>query len=331
MPSPATTTTCRRLAASSTSKRRRSACRGSTPPRAVAAGWRCWPPAIAAAPRRARRRRRTPFDALGYRLDAARTQVLVGRALRRAGQRSAPRPTLLTTPMPGCGDARRAVGGAGGRRARAGRARPGGATLTPTESRIADLVAHGRRNREIAGELLVSAATVEAHLTRIYRKLGVRSRTELVQVWVEQPEPRGWANPDENVGEPRYRRGRLWDSYGRRMWCAALMFVGVDEPVPLLDGRTVPYVNLDNAASTPPFVAVLETIERFLPYYSGVHRGTGYKSRVSTAALRVGAGCRRRVRRRRSATATSWCSPRTPPRRSTSSPDRCPSATATSC
>ena len=55
------------------------------------------------------------------------------------------------------------------------------ARLTPTESRIAALVAQGRRNREIAGELLVSAATVEAHLTRIYRKLGVRSRTELVQ------------------------------------------------------------------------------------------------------------------------------------------------------
>ena len=63
------------------------------------------------------------------------------------------------------------------------------------------------------------------------------------------------------------------------------MFVGIDEPVPVLDGRMVPYVNLDNAASTPPLVAVVETIDRFLPYYSGVHRGTGYKSRVSTAAF----------------------------------------------
>ena len=53
--------------------------------------------------------------------------------------------------------------------------------LTPTEARIAELVADGRRNREIAGELVVSAATVEAHLTRIYRKLGVRSRTELAR------------------------------------------------------------------------------------------------------------------------------------------------------
>ena len=51
--------------------------------------------------------------------------------------------------------------------------------LTPTEVKVADLVAAGRRNREIAGELFVSVATVEAHLTRIYRKLGMRSRTEL--------------------------------------------------------------------------------------------------------------------------------------------------------
>ncbi|HEY7009326.1 MAG TPA: LuxR C-terminal-related transcriptional regulator, partial [Jatrophihabitantaceae bacterium] len=51
--------------------------------------------------------------------------------------------------------------------------------LTPTESQIADLVATGRSNREIAAELFVSVSTVEAHLTRIYRKLGLRRRTEL--------------------------------------------------------------------------------------------------------------------------------------------------------
>ena len=58
--------------------------------------------------------------------------------------------------------------------------------------------------------------------------------------------------------------------------------VGIDQPVPLLDGRFVPYVNLDNAASTPALRAVVATIEEFLPFYSGVHRGTGYKSRLST-------------------------------------------------
>jgi cysteine desulfurase / selenocysteine lyase len=61
--------------------------------------------------------------------------------------------------------------------------------------------------------------------------------------------------------------------------------VGIDQPVPLLDGRLVPYVNLDNAASTPAFRSVVETVDEFLPLYSGVHRGTGYKSRVSTAAF----------------------------------------------
>ena len=60
--------------------------------------------------------------------------------------------------------------------------------------------------------------------------------------------------------------------------------VGVDQSVPLLDGRWVPYVNLDNAASTPAFRAVATTVERFLPHYSSVHRGTGYLSRLSTAA-----------------------------------------------
>ena len=58
--------------------------------------------------------------------------------------------------------------------------------------------------------------------------------------------------------------------------------VGADQPVPILDGRWVPYVNLDNAASTPAFVDVVSTVERFLPYYSSVHRGTGYNSRLST-------------------------------------------------
>ena len=60
--------------------------------------------------------------------------------------------------------------------------------------------------------------------------------------------------------------------------------VGIHERFPLLDGRLAPYVNLDNAASTPPFKEVLEAVQRFLPYYSSVHRGSGFKSRLSTAA-----------------------------------------------
>ncbi|MEV4179414.1 AAA family ATPase [Nonomuraea sp. NPDC049709] len=51
--------------------------------------------------------------------------------------------------------------------------------LTATEHRVAELVASGRSNQETAAELFMSVKTVEANLTRIYRKLSVRSRTEL--------------------------------------------------------------------------------------------------------------------------------------------------------
>jgi DNA-binding NarL/FixJ family response regulator len=47
------------------------------------------------------------------------------------------------------------------------------------EQRIVELVSAGRKTREVAAELHVSAKTVEWNLTRIYRKLGIRSRTEL--------------------------------------------------------------------------------------------------------------------------------------------------------
>jgi len=51
--------------------------------------------------------------------------------------------------------------------------------LSATEEQIVGLVARGRTTREVADEMHVSAKTVEWNLTRIYRKLGVRSRTEL--------------------------------------------------------------------------------------------------------------------------------------------------------
>jgi DNA-binding NarL/FixJ family response regulator len=46
---------------------------------------------------------------------------------------------------------------------------------------VADLVAEGKTNREVAAELVLSVHTVEAALTSVYRKLGVRSRTELAR------------------------------------------------------------------------------------------------------------------------------------------------------
>jgi selenocysteine lyase/cysteine desulfurase len=59
---------------------------------------------------------------------------------------------------------------------------------------------------------------------------------------------------------------------------------GLDELVPLLNGRLVPYTNLDNAASTPALKDVMDALNKFMPYYSSVHRGTGFKSRLSTVA-----------------------------------------------
>ena len=62
------------------------------------------------------------------------------------------------------------------------------------------------------------------------------------------------------------------------------LFVGVDTPVPLLGGGMRAYINLDNAASTPPLKSVQQAVDDFLPYYSSVHRGTGFKSQLSTRA-----------------------------------------------
>lgn len=59
--------------------------------------------------------------------------------------------------------------------------RPSAGTLTETESRIARLAASGASNREIASQLFVSVKTVEANLSRCYRKLGVRSRVQLAR------------------------------------------------------------------------------------------------------------------------------------------------------
>jgi DNA-binding CsgD family transcriptional regulator len=58
--------------------------------------------------------------------------------------------------------------------------RPGDSnTLTPAEERVARLTATGLTNQEVSTSLLVSPKTVEAHLGRAYRKLGIHSRAEL--------------------------------------------------------------------------------------------------------------------------------------------------------
>lgn len=60
--------------------------------------------------------------------------------------------------------------------------------------------------------------------------------------------------------------------------------VGVGMPVPVLGGSRRRNINFDNAASTPPLKVVWKSLEKFKDYYSSVHRGTGYKSIISTRA-----------------------------------------------
>jgi DNA-binding CsgD family transcriptional regulator len=119
-------------------------------------------------------------------LEHGRTLLVLGEVRRRAKQRGAAREALeaartlfeeIGTPL-WAERARAELGRVGGRRASP-------EELTPSERRIAELVARGRTNREVAAELFVTVHTVEKALTRAYRKLGVRSRTELARTLAE--------------------------------------------------------------------------------------------------------------------------------------------------
>jgi DNA-binding CsgD family transcriptional regulator len=56
---------------------------------------------------------------------------------------------------------------------------PGTGELTPTELRVAELIAQGMSNRAAAAQLFVTIRTLESTLTKIYTKLGLQSRTQL--------------------------------------------------------------------------------------------------------------------------------------------------------
>jgi DNA-binding CsgD family transcriptional regulator len=68
--------------------------------------------------------------------------------------------------------------------------RPGSSELTATEQRVASLAAQGLANKEIASALSMSVHTVEAHLSRTYRKLGIRSRAALAPRLATTGEPK---------------------------------------------------------------------------------------------------------------------------------------------
>lgn len=111
--------------------------------------------------------------------EEARTRLLFASLLRRCGHRGDARREFavahavfvaLGTPNQ-AEQARLELASIGGRTA--------AGELTPVEERIAALVGVGQTNREVATTLFMSVRTVESHLGRIYRKLGLRSRTEL--------------------------------------------------------------------------------------------------------------------------------------------------------
>jgi DNA-binding NarL/FixJ family response regulator len=121
------------------------------------------------------------YRELGLRLDAARSLLSAGRSQRRRRKWAAARASLSravalfdSTGSPGWAEATRSeLARVGGRRARQRGA------LTSTERHVAELAAGGLANKEIAAALFVTIHTVEAHLSQVYAKLGVRSRTQL--------------------------------------------------------------------------------------------------------------------------------------------------------
>jgi len=123
------------------------------------------------------------YRALGLGFDAARALLVLGRAQRRARKRAAARHSLEQARSgfealgcPGWAQAAAAeLDRVSGRRTT-----PGGG-LTPGEQRVAELVAAGLSNKEVAEQLYLSVYTVEAHLSRAYAKLGVRSRGQLAR------------------------------------------------------------------------------------------------------------------------------------------------------
>jgi DNA-binding CsgD family transcriptional regulator/tetratricopeptide (TPR) repeat protein len=119
-------------------------------------------------------------DRLPMPFERTRTQLLLGQLQRRQGQRSAAKLTLhealaafetLGTPL-WAEKARAAIA-----RSNVGpKVTPG---LTPSEQQVAELAASGMTNRDVAAALFISPKTVEANLSRVYHKLGIRSRAEL--------------------------------------------------------------------------------------------------------------------------------------------------------
>lgn len=120
-------------------------------------------------------------DRLPMPFERARTQLVLGRLERRQRRSGAARDTLTEALR----EFERMGAAAWAERARAALAKgapPGpGTGLSPSEQRVAELAVSGMSNRDLAQALSISLKTVEANLTQIYRKLGIRSRAQLAQ------------------------------------------------------------------------------------------------------------------------------------------------------
>jgi DNA-binding CsgD family transcriptional regulator len=118
--------------------------------------------------------------------ERARTLLALGRVQRRSRRWAEARATLAAADAVFAGlGSRQWSDRARSEADRLGGRAPSTGALTPTERRVAALVAEGRSTKEVASALFVSPKTIEGHLSRIYDKLGVRSRTELARAFAE--------------------------------------------------------------------------------------------------------------------------------------------------
>jgi DNA-binding NarL/FixJ family response regulator len=122
------------------------------------------------------------FEALGFPLDRGRALLLAGDALRRLGERRRAAERLEAAKQVFTGLGAPLWVARAEKELRRATPRPRrDHELTAAERRVAGLVAEGRTNREVAAQLFTTVGTVEVHLTRIYRKLDLRSRTDLAR------------------------------------------------------------------------------------------------------------------------------------------------------
>jgi DNA-binding CsgD family transcriptional regulator len=163
-------------------------------PAVAAAVWRCRGLVGAADPSDAFEASDARYAAANLPWQRARTLLCYGERLRRCGQRVDARQQLrrAVSLFDETGSTAWAQRAAAELAAAGGEAPPpsprGHDELTPQELHVALAVATGATNREVSSSLFLSPKTVEMHLTRIYRKLGVRSRTDLALHFAAQPE-----------------------------------------------------------------------------------------------------------------------------------------------